>query len=104
MRQIAVYTALEGAETMKNLSIMIKPASSLCNMRCGYCFYADVAHQRDIASYGLISDDTLETMLRAIFADLKRGDHLNLAFQGGEPTLAGLNFFRSVIRKVSALN
>ena len=104
MRQIAVYTALEGAETMKNLSIMIKPASSLCNMRCVYCFYADVAHQRDIASYGLISDDTLETMLRAIFADLKRGDHLNLAFQGGEPTLAGLNFFRSVIRKVSALN
>lgn len=104
MRQIAVYTALEGAETMRNLSIMIKPASSLCNMRCGYCFYADVAHQRDIASYGLISDDTLETMLRAIFADLKRGDHLNLAFQGGEPTLAGLNFFRSVIRKVSALN
>lgn len=104
MRQIAVYTALEGAETMKNLSIMIKPASSLCNMRCVYCFYADVAHQRDIASYGLISDDTLETMLRAIFADLKRGDHLNLAFQGGEPTLAGLNFFCSVIRKVSALN
>ena len=35
---------------MPPLTMMIKPASSACNMRCAYCFYADVAaHQGDSA-------------------------------------------------------
>ena len=35
---------------MKHLSVMFKPASSLCNMRCKYCFYADVSSLRDVTS------------------------------------------------------
>ena len=34
---------------MNELSMLIKPASSLCNLRCKYCFYADVSENRDIA-------------------------------------------------------
>ncbi|MCI5661339.1 MAG: anaerobic sulfatase maturase, partial [Clostridia bacterium] len=41
-----------------NLSIMIKPASSLCNLRCRYCFYHDLAENRDVANYGVMSDET----------------------------------------------
>ncbi len=41
---------------MKNLSIMIKPASSLCNMRCKYCFYADVSNNRSIKSCGIMTE------------------------------------------------
>ena len=41
---------------MKQLSVLIKPASSLCNMRCSYCFYADVAENRALPSYGLMSE------------------------------------------------
>ena len=37
---------------MRPLSLLIKPASGLCNMRCRYCFYADVAEHRETASYG----------------------------------------------------
>ena len=40
---------------MKQLSVMLKPASSLCNMRCKYCFYADVSSLRDVSSYGPVS-------------------------------------------------
>lgn len=79
---------------MKTLSLLLKPASSLCNMRCGYCFYADVAGSRETAAYGLMSRDTARRILVSAAGDLSPGDGLTLAFQGGEPTLAGLDFFR----------
>ena len=39
---------------MPPLSLMIKPASGNCNMRCRYCFYADEVQNRKVASYGVI--------------------------------------------------
>lgn len=83
---------------MKNISIMIKPASSLCNMRCKYCFYADVTKQRQVRSYGIMSQETAEKILENIYTDLRLGDQINIAFQGGEPTLAGLDFYRSFVK------
>ena len=79
---------------MKQLSVLIKPASSLCNMRCFYCFYADVAENRALPSYGLMSEETARGILLSLRKDLKAGDELTIAFQGGEPTLAGPGFFR----------
>lgn len=81
---------------MKQISVMIKPASSLCNMRCRYCFYADVSSLRSVDSFGIMERDTTDRILEHIFADLEKGDRLTLAFQGGEPTLAGLDYFRHV--------
>ena len=49
---------------MSQLSILIKPASSACNMRCAYCFYRDVADNRDRFSYGIMSSETTEAMLK----------------------------------------
>lgn len=86
---------------MKNLSIMIKPASSLCNLRCKYCFYADISNLRDVASFGLMSEQTMQEMLKKIEMDLNPGDRITIAFQGGEPTLAGLNYFRKFVEIVS---
>ncbi len=77
---------------MPPLSLMIKPASSLCNFRCAYCFYADVAANRENYSYGLMSKETLQTLVRRAFA--YADGPLSFAFQGGEPTLAGKDFFR----------
>lgn len=85
---------------MKNLSIMIKPASSACNLRCKYCFYADVASHRQIKSFGQMSKDTLEKMLENIHRDLVPGDCISFGFQGGEPTLAGLSYYREFVRIV----
>lgn len=78
---------------MKHISVMIKPASSLCNLRCKYCFYEDVAEKRKNASYGRMSEDTMKAVIDNIFAGLDDKDELILAFQGGEPTIAGLPFF-----------
>ena len=45
---------------MPPLSLMIKPASGNCNMRCRYCFYADEVQNRKVASYGIMTVETLE--------------------------------------------
>lgn len=85
---------------MKNFSVMIKPSSAACNLRCKYCFYADVAKLREVPSFGRMTQDTLERMLENIRTDLTAGDSITFGFQGGEPTLAGLPFFREFVRLV----
>ena len=77
---------------MPPLNIMIKPASSSCNLNCSYCFYRDEAECREIRDYGLMSAETLELTIQRIFeyADTD----CSISWQGGEPTLAGLDFFR----------
>lgn len=85
---------------MKQFSVMIKPASSLCNLRCRYCFYADVSEQREVKSFGVMKTDTVTAMLEHIFVDLDAGDLVTFAFQGGEPTLAGLTYFQNFVDQV----
>ena len=84
------------------LSVLIKPASSLCNMRCTYCFYHNEAEHRDVASTGIMSDETVDNLIRKAFAASRDG--VFFAFQGGEPTLAGLAFFKKFVSKVEAVN
>lgn len=80
---------------MPPLSIMLKPASGLCNLRCRYCFYADEIARRETPCYGMMSHETLEAILKKALA-FAQGS-CTVLFQGGEPTLAGLDFFRQVI-------
>lgn len=80
---------------MPPVTVMIKPASGLCNMRCSYCFYADEMKNRTQGSYGLMTEETLENVVRKVLA-FARGE-CTIMYQGGEPTLAGLDFFRKSI-------
>lgn len=80
---------------MPPLSLLIKPASGGCNMRCVYCFYHDEAQNRAVASYGMMSEDTLETLIRKALD--YAGGQCTFGFQGGEPTLRGLDFFRRAV-------
>lgn len=80
---------------MPPMTVMVKPVSGNCNMRCSYCFYADEAAHRDVASYGAMTLETLEVLVRRIFAYADGG--VTLAFQGGEPTLAGAAYFERLL-------
>ncbi len=80
---------------MPPLSLLIKPASGLCNLRCRYCFYHDVAENREIDSYGIMTGETIENVLKKALAAADR--EITIAYQGGEPTLAGLDFFRETV-------
>ena len=79
---------------MPPISLLIKPASGHCNMRCRYCFYVDETENRARPSMGMMSPDTMRTLVdKALnYAD---GD-CSFAFQGGEPTLVGLDFFHKL--------
>jgi len=87
---------------MHHINIMLKPASGLCNMRCKYCFYADEAAKRKTASYGIMTFDTLHAVLEKVLAETTGS--CTIAFQGGEPTLAGLPFFQEAVNICKAKN
>ncbi|MGI6238822.1 MAG: anaerobic sulfatase maturase [Christensenellales bacterium] len=78
---------------MKTLTIMLKPASSLCNLSCRYCFYHDLADARAVKSYGIMKPDVLEAVVRRAAQEVESA--VQFVFQGGEPLLAGLDFFRA---------
>ena len=95
-----LYTIDIGGIHMPALSLLIKPASGNCNMRCRYCFYADELDNREIRSYGKMSVDTMHTIVDKA---MEYGDYeCTIAFQGGEPTLAGLDFYRDLVAYVTA--
>lgn len=81
---------------LRNINVMIKPASGNCNMRCRYCFYRDVSENRQVESYGIMALATLERVVKNVLEHA--GESCTFAFQGGEPTLAGLDFFRQLVR------
>ena len=80
---------------MPPISLLIKPASGSCNMRCQYCFYTDEMCNRNVSSYGIMNPDTLESVIRKALGYAK--GRASFCFQGGEPTLVGLDFFERVI-------
>ena len=87
---------------LPHVSLLIKPASSSCNLRCRYCFYADVAALRAIPNYGMMTHETLEALVREAFATAEA--QVSFSFQGGEPTLVGLDFYRALIDYVARYN
>jgi uncharacterized protein len=87
---------------MPPIQLLIKPASGSCNLRCRYCFYADVSAHRAKSSLGMMSLETLDRLLQQTFAYAE--GRVSIAFQGGEPTLAGLPFYRAYIRLVEQYN
>src|SRR6202008_1274799 len=78
-------------------SLLIKPASAVCNLDCAYCFYLD----RDADPYKALparrmSDETLERLVDTyLFYSYPNSV---FAFPGGEPTLSGLPFFEKLVR------
>lgn len=88
---------------MKYINYLLKPASSLCNLRCKYCFYEDEANSRSCKNMGIMKDETVEALLEETFKTIESGGYVSFAFQGGEPTLAGLQYFRNFVGRVKEL-
>jgi len=85
---------------------MLKPASSACNLRCTYCFYREESDSRTCPDRGIMTEDTAKTVIRKVldYAGHAPDSRVSFAFQGGEPTLAGLPFFRNFVRMVRQEN
>lgn len=87
---------------MSPLNVLIKPASSLCQLRCKYCFYHSLSENRSVSSYGFMKEEVSDIIIQKALQEAKGS--LSFAFQGGEPTLRGLEFFENFVFSVKRHN
>lgn len=87
---------------MRDLSVLVKPSSHLCNIDCKYCFYKDEAKLRSGDNALLMHAETLELLVKRAF-EFADGT-VTFVFQGGEPTLMGLEFYQRFVEYVGRYN
>jgi uncharacterized protein len=78
------------------MHVMVKPAGALCNLDCTYCYYLSKQELLGKPQNWRISDEVLETFIRQYFEG-QNYKEVVFSWQGGEPTLLGLDFFRKVV-------
>ncbi len=88
---------------MRRMTALVKPASSLCNLRCSYCFYCDEAENRKSGAGTVMSTETAANLIKNVLDFCGEASDISFMFQGGEPLLAGIDFFRSFISTVNSL-
>lgn len=76
-------------------SLLIKPASADCNLRCAYCFYLDHGSFYPDTRRHRMSDEVLAEVIRRYLATPQ--PTYQFGWQGGEPTLLGVEFFRRAV-------
>lgn len=72
--------------------LLAKPTGAICNLDCAYCFFLDKELLYPGSKFRM-SDALLEQYIRQLI-ESHQIDEVNIAWQGGEPTLMGLNFYR----------
>lgn len=77
------------------LSLLVKPVSADCNMRCQYCFYLRPGDPYRSQKHPVMDDRTLRAMISGYMKSAGRS--ASFGWQGGEPLLAGLDFFKRVV-------
>ncbi|MGM0688806.1 MAG: anaerobic sulfatase maturase [Bacillota bacterium] len=75
--------------------IMAKPTGSACNLNCAYCFFLKKKGLYPESNFRM-SDEVLEAYIRQLL-EAHQVPQVTVAWQGGEPTLMGLDFFRRAL-------
>lgn len=75
--------------------IMTKPRGAICNLDCAYCYYLGKENLYPGSSFRM-SEEVLESYIRQYIAS-QRVPEVTFAWQGGEPTLMGLEFYRKAV-------
>ena len=77
------------------IHVLAKPTGAVCNLNCAYCFFL---HKDSLypGSHFRMSDEVLETYIRQLI-EYHRSPQVTVAWQGGEPTLMGIEFYRQAI-------
>ncbi|MEJ2021346.1 MAG: anaerobic sulfatase maturase, partial [Maritimibacter sp.] len=79
--------------------VMTKPIGPRCNIDCSYCYYLEKEKLYPDEKKFRMQADMLERYLRdMIAAQVKAGQNtVNFAWQGGEPTMLGLDYFKDLV-------
>jgi uncharacterized protein len=85
--------------TLTPFHILAKPIGPICNLDCKYCFYLEKENlypgKQGKESWAM-ADDVLQTYVRE-YIGAQDSPVVSFAWQGGEPTLLGVDFFRKVV-------
>lgn len=76
--------------------VMTKPVGPICNLDCRYCFYLEKEKLFPATERFRLSDELLETYIRQ-YIEQQDTPEISFAWQGGEPTLLGVDYFRKVV-------
>lgn len=82
--------------TARGFHVLAKPVGPICNLDCKYCFYLDKENLYPDERKWRMSDEVLEEYIRQ-YVEAQPGTEVAFAWQGGEPTLLGVDFFRKVV-------
>jgi uncharacterized protein len=85
----------ETCEVQPAFHILAKPTGSICNLDCKYCYFLSKEMLYPGSKFRM-ADEMLETYIRQT-VQAHQGPEVVIAWQGGEPTLMGLDFFRRSI-------
>jgi len=78
--------------------LLVKPTGAACNLDCAYCFFLDKEALYPHSKFRM-TDEMLEEYIRQLI-EAHQTDHVTIAWQGGEPTLMGLDFYRRSVELV----
>src|SRR5271165_1990594 len=92
--QLSPWPAPRGST--RTYHAMVKPTGSICNLQCAYCYYLHKKELLGSTSKFRISDEILECHIRQYIEGQDRSEVV-FSWQGGEPTLLGIEFFQKVI-------
>lgn len=82
--------------TQKSFVVMAKPVGSRCNMHCDYCYYLEKGQYSEHERQTRMSYDLLETLIKETIGAAE-GPVVSFVWHGGEPTIAGLDFYKKVV-------
>lgn len=80
----------------RTYAMMIKPVSGTCNLHCTYCYYAGKKELLNIQA-SVMPHEVLESFTCQNIAMHGKNAVIEFAWHGGEPLLAGINFFRDAV-------
>jgi len=80
----------------REFQVFAKPAGSICNLDCHYCYYLKKEHLFPKTESFRMPDDILEEYI-VQHIDASPGSVINFCWHGGEPTILGLDYFRKIV-------
>ena len=80
----------------RRFHVMAKPGGAKCNIDCQYCFYLHKENLLHQPKQPKMDDETLEAFVKS-YIESQDGEEIVFSWQGGEPTLLGLDYFRKVV-------
>ena len=96
----AMSTPQLSSRARADFHLLAKPTGAVCNLDCKYCFFLSKEMLYPGSRFRM-ADDLLETYIRQLL-ESQPGPEVIVAWQGGEPTLMGLEFFERAVEYVRA--